>query len=271
MASHDKWLWLGAGLAALAALMWYGDKLVKDASNEFAKGIKLPDLPLAGGVNVTLPSVNPTINVQAPDMSGVYTGMTDLFKNAMNQAKDQTGLSSLEKLFQQYLGNNKDQGTPLGGTYPVIPGGTPVTGEMPKITEIIKANTPTDPNRQPYENIIPPLKSTSEGGSGIFVENGNNDYYVKDNSLYGGNSGMPAPVQNNKPAETIIPTINLDTIAQYSKNQATYQYGESSIIPKTLTLTEHKVKKTIFKENTDPARGRIGVMLPTEVEVSEWY
>lgn len=270
MGSSDKWILAGGAIALLAGLMWWGDKVVKDASSEFAKGLKLPDLPLSGGVNLTLPSFNPTVTVAAPDLSGA----TSLFKTVLDQGYKNSiagqTQNSIDELMK-WLQGLSSQGTPLGGTYPVSTSGTPVIGSMPDITGIFKAaNQATlDPGRTPYPSVQAP-RSTSEGGNSIFVENGDNDYYIPDTSMYG-KAGLPA---QTKQVSSLMPELTIDTSNQveYSKNSSALKFNDQgSIVPNTYTPTAHQVTKTIFQENQDPTRGRIGVMLPTQVTETVYW
>lgn len=194
----DKLLIGGGLLAGIAALMWYGDKLVKDASSSFAKSLTLPD--------IVFPSFNPTINV--PDYSkGINDAMSQAFKLGYEKSilgQSQNSLEELQKLFNGLLPQQQQQplynvnGTnvykvPVTATGPSQP---QTESWLPPITQLLAQGgigTATAPKKDP-------VKSTSEGGNGIFVENGDKDYYVPDNSLYGGNSGMPAPVQE-QPAQ----------------------------------------------------------------------
>lgn len=208
MASKDT-LMLGLlGIGGLALAMWYGDKLVKDASNSFAKGLQLPALPLSGGVNVTLPSFSPNITVQTPDI----TKYGDYFKAAAEQTYNTSpigsGLNTLQVIndFVNQQLNKPQVQAPLYtvNQHPIY--SVPVsqvktiptdTGSfLPDITGILQKGL-TLKEVKPQPN-----KSTSEGGNGIRVENGDNDYYVEDKSLYG-DKGMPAPQQ---PAP-ILPSV----------------------------------------------------------------
>lgn len=199
MGSSDKYILAGIVIAGIAGLMWYGERQVKNASESFAKALTLPNINVAMP-SITMPNVSvtmPDINMSGPDINGIAALL-----GQSHQYQDwNAGFEELKKL----LGQN--QGAPIGGTYPATK-----TTQVPVNYDVI--------NQYNGGGLLPDItsklsgvidmkkdtnKSTSAGGNGIFVENGDKDYYIPDNSLYGGSSGMPAPVQEQPKQETIAP------------------------------------------------------------------
>lgn len=185
----DKLLIGGALLAGLAALMWYGDKLVKDASNSFAKGLQLPNfsvtMPSITMPNITMPNVNVSLG------SGI-SGLGD----ALSQSQQYKDLQAKYNALQDAL-NKKVQPAYTGPTQPA------------ENTMLWSGNTNAARKADIEKNGIGPLfasspvvpsspaGSSSAGGGGIWVPDPKvqgGGYYVQDNSLYGGSSGMPSPV-----------------------------------------------------------------------------
>lgn len=261
MAKRDNYGWLIAAAAAVAALgaaaIYVGGKAekgLKDGVGSLFSGFQMPSINLAMP-NITMPSIN---------LGGFNLGNGDIAKAIGEGLKNASPLPNsvdqgLIDLFNKYRPGWIFQ-------KPADPGATPLPSGY-------KASTLAgwfQGVQNTFTPAVPSTKSTGEGGNGIFVENGNDDYYVPDNSLYG-SSGMPKPAESVPTGTPIIPTINPGTVAQYSKDTAAYQYGSNSVIPHAAQLTEHKVKKIIWQENTDPTKARVGVMLPVEVEVIEWY
>lgn len=221
MKSGDKWLLAGGAIIGLAALMWYGDREVKNMSETFAKNFKLPDLPLAGGINVTLPNITmpnvnvtmPDINIATPDLSGLGTLL-----GRSQQAQD---LTAQWNAFQSLWNNTfNNQGTPLGGKYPVVYDASykppqVASDYLPPIQDMLKQGGLFVSKND--KAVKPATKSTAEGGNGIFVENGDKDYYVQDNSMYG-RAGMPMP-------ESLISKPQLAPIDMMSQNYSSRGYN----------------------------------------------
>lgn len=258
MGKYDKWLIGGGLLVGLAGLMWYADNLVKGASKSFAEGIKLPALPLSGGINVTMPSITlPNINLGGFNLSNLEKGVIDGLKTAspLPNSTDQQILDWINQVRPGWIFSKSAD-----------PGATPLPSDVRTSTLSGWFQGIQDTFSAP----IIPTKSTSEGGNGIRVENGDNDYYVPDNSLYG-SSGMPKPATPAPVSSPIVPTINVDTAVEYSKHQAAMQNGPTTPIPHAPELQVHQVTRTIFKENTDPTKGRVGIMLPVTETVTEYW
>lgn len=192
----DKLLIGGAILAGLAAIMWYGDKLVKDASNSFAKGITLPSF----SPSVTLPNVNVTL----PNINLGITNWTDQAGKIAEAAA--TGVASVLPgglAIAGMLGQGNQTPAYTGPTQPasstrLSSNNTNASRKADIEKNGIGALFSSNP-LQPTQNSQPAngsLFSNSVGGGGIWVPDPKvqgGGYYIADNSLYGGSSGMPAP------------------------------------------------------------------------------
>lgn len=272
--------WLGIGiivaaiLAAGGAAAIYGGAAIERGIKgwkpfgDWTPGSNLPQMPT---INVSLPyniGTGQNLEQLKAEWDRERQELIDLFPKLQPIGSGQN-IDELTKFLNGLFQRN--QVTPLGGTYPIVPGAQ-VTGSMPDITGIIaQANQAIAQGNGPYGGAaIVPTKSASEGGGGIRVENGENDYYIPDNSLYGGSSGMPVQSTSAPVSSPIVPTIKGHE-AEYSKNQAAYQYGETTVIPHAAHTEAHQVTRTIFKENTDPTKARIGVMLPVTETVTEYW
>lgn len=190
--------WLGLGAIVMAVLS-LGPNFASKMAGAFAKDLK-PE------VNVTMPSItfpsfNPTINV--PDYSQAYKDAYSLFGKGVDLGIQNSpigaGLNTYEQLEAWWNAKtSKPAGTQFGQQYPIINDGTYKSNlsstYLPPIQDIFRSANNMDTVKKD------PQKSTGEGGNGIFVENGDKDYYVPDNSLYGGSSGMPAPVNTTQAA-----------------------------------------------------------------------
>lgn len=232
MGSSNKWLLAGAGLVGLAVLMWYGDRAIKTGSESFGKGLtsglKFPDL------SVTMPSFNPTVTM--PNISLQMPGV-NIFNNDLQKAMDAAaagvksnipGLNGVMSLFDSQ------------------PAQVPTVNrlELPKTTpynyqlDLTQINNPNMWSSSPgVTGMAKRPKSTSEGGNSIFVENGENDYYVEDKSLYGGNSGMPTPEQQRQQA-VIIPPLKTVT-----NSEADFKANEAAIKAEAMRKIEEFEKK----------------------------
>lgn len=172
--NNTGWIILAGGIvvAALAASVSIGAQAAKglrEGVGDLFDGFKTPS------INVQMPSIN------LPDTSGqaamlgylLGTGYGTGYKIAENLG-EKTG-ETARNVWDTYRPGiiwPKPDYTATAGTLAAL---------MPELG-IATGRNMTDQK-----------KSTSQGGSGIFVENGENDYYVKDNSLYSKESGMPAP------------------------------------------------------------------------------
>lgn len=221
MKTTDKIIIGGGLLVGIAGLMWYGNKLVTDGANAFAKGIQFPS------INLSLPSFNPTINV--PDYSAVNKSIFD----GLQAVYKQTPAYDAEKLYGEIKGYIDSLFPQSNNTLynvngvkvqkvPVVSSGSQTTpdGWLPPIQNIFDSGGLfiTDNNTK---------KSTSTGGKGIFVENGDKDYYVPDNSLYGGSSGMPVPQP-----ETVFPEQPKGYYGKSGEEQAVKDSKEQSAAAK---------------------------------------
>lgn len=174
MGSMDKWILGAAGLVGIAALMWYGDREVKNASETFAKNLSLPSFNFAP--NVALPNISIMPNISTPDMSGLFG-----FLQNSQQYKD---YNSMWDALNKALGQNL--GTPIGGTYPIVGNTQQVLFDNKVISQYDNTSNGLLPNifgglmLKNDTAVKQPTKTTSQGGNGIFVENVDNDYLAPD-------------------------------------------------------------------------------------------
>lgn len=213
MASSDKWLIAGGLIAGLAAIMWYGDKLVKDGSKSLAENLKLP---FSGGVNVTMPNITvaPSVSLDTSGLSQVL-GSKEVKAAEQGIANTVPGLAAI----WDYINNHqKTQAAPTT-TYN---GPLQSTQERAKAIQdgsffaggIFTTNpagslNPTSKNQTP----------TSAGGNGIWVADPKvqgGGYYVQDNSKYGW-AGLPSSSAPIVPSAPSSGSGSLDSKSYHTK------------------------------------------------------
>lgn len=186
---------LAGALAFSGAIAWGIWDMGKNVKSGLEKGIGnglgsfLPD------VNVTMPSIRlPDVNLPSINLGVGISGLGD-------------------KLVQE--ATTWFQGSTPNSTGPIVPASNPLSSANTNQARKAAVQDGTFWSGGIFTSDLtaPPTpsvqKSTGEGGNGIFVENGDKDYYVPDNSLYGGSSGMPAPqvVKSDSPVVPSAPTI----------------------------------------------------------------
>lgn len=195
MAKKDyNWLGIAAIVAAIGAgAIVFGSKVAKGMERgigDLGKNIQLPSfsfsmpdikMPDIKMPDITLPSITVPNIVMPSDNTQIAKAITEGLKNASPLPNSTEQM--LIDLINQYRPGYIIPKQPDPGATP-LPSDTKTGTLAGWFSGIQKDFTPSQ---------AAPTKSTSQGGNGIFVENGDKDYYVPDNSLYGGNSGMPIP------------------------------------------------------------------------------